>query len=77
MMRALAMEARGLDIWGLWPIVSAVILGNAMSVAFFFAVVKCIHLQKQGVKDDELPWWVYVGWIVAPITMSIGIALLN
>jgi hypothetical protein len=66
-----------LDIWQLWPIVSAVILGNAASFAFFFAAMKCSQLQKNGVKDDQLPGWVYAGLIVAPITMAIGIVLLR
>ncbi len=66
-----------MDIWQLWPIVAAVILGNAMSFAFFFAALKCSQLQKNGVENDALPWWVYLGLIFAPVTMAIGIALLN
>ena len=68
---------RGLDIWQWWPYVSAVILGNAASFAFFMAAMKCSQLQKTGVKDDELPWWVYAGLIVAPIVGAVGIALLD
>ena len=66
-----------MDIWQLWPIIAAVILGNAASFAFFMAAMKCSQLQKTGVKDDELPWWVYAGLIVPPLTMVGGIVLLN
>jgi len=66
-----------MDIWQLWPIVSAVILGNAASFFFFMAAMKCSKLQKEGVKDDELPWWVYAGLIVAPLVAMIGIMLLK
>ena len=66
-----------MDIWQLWPIVSAVSLGNAASFLFFMAAMKCSQLQKSGVKDDELPWWVYLGLIIAPLVMSAGIALLK
>lgn len=59
------------------PLVSAVIIGNAASFFFFMAAMKCSQLQKTGVKDDELPWWVYAGLIVAPIVMAIGVALLD
>jgi hypothetical protein len=66
-----------LDIWQLWPYVSAVILGNAASFAFFMAALKCSKLQKDGVGNDELPWWVYIGLIVAPLTMVFGVLLLK
>jgi len=66
-----------LDIWQLWPFVSAVIIGNAMSFAFFFAALKCSKLQKDGVENDGLPAWVYAGLIFAPLTMAGGVALLN
>ncbi len=65
-----------MDIWQLWPIVAAVILGNAASFFFFMAAMKCSQLQKTGVKDDQLPWWVYLGLVVAPLTMAGGVALL-
>ena len=66
-----------MDIWQLWPDVSAVILGNAACFFFFMAAMKCSQLQKNGVKDDELPWWVYLGLIVAPIVAMVGIILLK
>lgn len=66
-----------MDIWQYFSIVSAVILGNAASFFFFMAAMKMSKLQKDGVGDDELPWWVYVGMIIAPVTMSIGAALLK
>ncbi len=65
-----------MDIWQLWPIVAAVILGNAASFFFFMAAMKCSQLQKTDVKDDQLPWWVYLGLVVAPLTMAGGVALL-
>jgi hypothetical protein len=71
------MEARNLDIWQLWPFVSATIIGNAVSFAFFMAALKCSKLQKTGVKDDELPWLVYLGLICAPAVMGGGIFLLR
>lgn len=66
-----------MDIWQLLSIVAAVILGNAASFFFFMAAMKCSQLQKAGAKDDELPWWVYLGLIVAPATGAVGVALLN
>ncbi len=66
-----------MTIWQLWPFIAATILGNALSFAFFMAALRCSQLQKTGVKDDELPWWVYLGLIAAPAIMAIGIALLN
>ena len=66
-----------MDIWQLWPFVSAVILGNAACFFFFMAAMKCSQLQKNGVKDVELPWWVYLGLVVAPIVAMVGIILLN
>jgi hypothetical protein len=66
-----------MDIWQLWPFVSAVIIGNAACFAFFMAAMKCSQLQKNGVRDDQLPWWVYVGLIFAPVVMVVGVALLN
>lgn len=68
---------RGLDLWQLWPFLSAVIIGNAVSFAFFMAAMKCSQLQKKGVPDDALPWWVYLGLITAPASMVVGVALLN
>lgn len=66
-----------MDIWAIWPIVAAVILGNAFCFAFFMAAMKCSKLQKEGVKDDQLPWWVYLGLIAAPTVGAIGFALLK
>jgi hypothetical protein len=66
-----------MDIWQLWPFVSVVIIGNAACFAFFMAAMKCSQLQKNGVRDDQLPWWVYVGLIFAPVVMVVGVALLN
>ena len=68
---------RRLDLWQWWPYVSAVIVGNAVSFAFFMAAMKCSQLQKTGVKDDELPWWVYAGLIIAPVVMAVGVLLLD
>ena len=66
-----------MDIWQLWPIVSAVILGNAASFFFFMAAMKASKLQKNGVKDAELPLWVWFGLLVAPAVGAVGIALLK
>jgi hypothetical protein len=68
---------RFMTIWQLWPIVSAVVLGNAVSFFFFMAAMKCSKLQKDGAKDDELPIWVYAGLICAPVVIGIGIHLLD
>ena len=64
-----------MDIWAIWPIVSAVIIGNAASFAFFLAAMKMSRLEKTGVKDDEFPWWVYVCFLV-PCAVAIGGLLL-
>lgn len=66
-----------MDIWQFWSMVAAIIVGNAASFFFFMAAMKCSQLQKTGVKDDELPWWVYLGLITAPATGAIGVALLS
>jgi hypothetical protein len=68
-------EAR-LDFWQFWPFVAATILGNALSFAFFFAALTCSKLQKDGAGDDELPWWVYLGLIIPPLSMAGGVVLL-
>jgi len=65
-----------LDLWGWWQIVSAVIVANGVSFYFFMAAMKCSQLQKNGVKDDELPWWVYGGLLAAPVVGAIGVSLL-
>lgn len=66
-----------MDVWTLWPIVSAIILGNALSFAFFMAAMKASKLQKEGASDDRLPLWVYAGLIAAPAVFSLGFVLLN
>ena len=66
-----------MDVWSLWPFVSAIILGNALSFAFFFAAMKASKLQKQGTPEDRLPLWVYGGLIAAPLVFSGGFILLN
>ena len=66
-----------MDILQLWPFISATIIGNAVSFFFFMAAMQCSRLQKDGVKDDQLPWWVYVGMITAPLTALVGIMLLT
>ena len=71
------MASLGMTIWNLWPFVSAIIIGNAVCFAFFMAALRCSQLQKAGAKDDELPWWVYLGLIVAPVLMAGGVASLS
>lgn len=66
-----------MTIWQWWPYVSAVIVGNAVSFLFFMAAMKCSRLQKNGVKDEDLPLWVWVGLLVAPATGAVGVALLS
>ena len=61
-----------MEIWYFVQIVSAVIVGNAASFAFFMGAMECSRLQKSGAKDDELPWWVYVCLIVPPLMVSGG-----
>lgn len=68
---------RGMDIWNFISVSAAVIFGNAASFAFFMGAMKCSQLQKTGVKDDELPWWVYA-CLLAPGPFVIGgVMLLN
>jgi hypothetical protein len=66
-----------MDIWQLWPFVSAVIIANAICFCFFMAALHCSRLQKAGAKDDQLPWWVYLGLIAAPLVMAYGFSLLS
>jgi len=65
-----------MDIWYYLQIVSAVVLANAVSFAFFMGAMKCSKLQKDGAKDDELPLWVYACLIFPPLVMSGGAYLL-
>lgn len=57
--------------------VAAVILANAVSFAFFMGAMKASKLQKEGVKDDELPLWVYPCLIVAPLAFTGGLYLVQ
>ncbi len=56
-------------------IVGAVIGANAACFAFFMAAMKASRLEKMGVRDDELPLWVYPCFIVAPLLFAVGAAL--
>lgn len=79
MMQAFKAEGLALD-WSIYDwlkVVSAVVFGNALVVSWVAAAIKCHQLQKTGVKDDELPWWVYLGLIAAPLTVAGGAALLS
>ena len=76
-MQESAIKSATMDIWQLWPFISAVILGNAVSFFFFMAAMKMSRLQKDGVQGDELPWWVYLGLFLAPAVMAVGISLLK
>lgn len=66
-----------METTALFPIIAAVIIGNGLCFLFFVAAVKCHRLQNAGAKDDELPWWVYVGLIAAPAMMAFGGYLLK
>jgi hypothetical protein len=51
-----------------WQTAAAVIIGNAFSAAFFFAIWQAQRLQKrEGLKDDQLPIWIYPCGIAAPL----------
>jgi hypothetical protein len=64
-----------MDIWYWLQIVAAVIVANGLSLGWFLAAIKCHRLQKTGVKDDQLPWWVYAGLIAAPVMGAAGLVL--
>jgi len=49
---------------------AAVMLGNAVSFAFFMGAMKCSKLQGKGVADDALPLWVYACLIAAPLSLA-------
>lgn len=68
---------RGMDTWNFLSTITAVILGNAASFAFFMGAMKCSQLQKNGVKDDALPLWVYACLIAAPMVAIPGAYLLS
>ena len=67
---------RRMDIWQLWPIVSAVIPGTRRRFSFH-GRDEVQQASEGGRRDDELPWWVYAGLIVAPLVAMIGIMLLK
>jgi|OM-RGC.v1.035472217 uncharacterized membrane protein YhdT len=56
-------------------IIAAVMVANAASFAFFMAAMKCSKLQKQGVKDDALPLWVYACLVLPLLFAGWGISL--
>lgn len=58
-------------------IAAAVIFGNGLSLAWFLAAIKCHQMQQNGAKDDELPFWVYIGLIAAPLFFALGGYLLK
>ncbi|MFG6591288.1 hypothetical protein [Sulfitobacter sp. 1A12157] len=65
-----------MDFYYFLQVVAAVILANVASFAFFMAAMKCSKLQKQGVKDDALPLWVYA-CLLAPLGLAgWGVSLL-
>ncbi|MBM1570141.1 hypothetical protein [Sulfitobacter mediterraneus] len=66
-----------MEFWYFCQIAGAVMLGNAFSFAFFMGAMKCSKLQKNGVKDDELPWWVYLCLIVPLLFAGLASASLN
>lgn len=57
-------------------IATAVILGNAVSFAFFMAALKISRLQSQGASEDDLPLWTWLCMIPAPLVCLIGFATL-
>ena len=57
--------------------VAAVIFANAVSFAFFMGAMKASQLQMKGVKDDELPLWVYPCLFVAPLAAAGGLYLVQ
>jgi hypothetical protein len=61
-----------MDFYYFLQIVGAVIGANALCFAFFMGMMKASRLQKQGVKDDELPLWVYPCLIAAPAAFALG-----
>lgn len=60
----------------LWPIVTAVVVGNAASFAFFMAALQCSKMQKNGTQSDNLPLWVYAGLLAGPAALLTGMSYL-
>lgn len=59
----------GMDFYFFLQTVTAVMIANAASVAFFFGAMKCSKLQKGGAANDELPLWVYA-CLIAPLGLA-------
>lgn len=72
------MEGVGLDIWLWLQYVSAVIVGSGAAIFWAVAGIYSYQLQtKTGAKDDELPLWVYAGFIIAPALGVAGLVLVR
>lgn len=67
----------GMDMSYFLQISAAVMLGNAASFAFFIGAMKCSKLQKDGVKDDALPLWVYACLLPAPLSFASIVASIS
>lgn len=65
----------GMEFDNFVQIIAAVMVANAASFAFFMAAMKCSKLQKQGVKDDALPLWVYACLVLPLLFAGWGISL--
>lgn len=52
-------------------ILAAVLLGNGLSVLFFYALFWADAQHKRGVPETGFPWWVYVGGTLPPIIGAI------
>ena len=53
-------------------VLAAVILGNGLSVAFFFAIFWGDAQIKRGASETNLPWWFYVGGTLPPIIGAVA-----
>lgn len=58
-------------------IIAAVMVANLASFAFFMGAMRASKLQKNGARDNELPWWVYLCLIAPPLMISCGAFLLT
>ena len=67
-----------MDFYEWLQIVSAVIVGSGAAIFCAVAAIYSHQLQiKTGMKDSDLPFWVFAGFLVAPALGIAGMVLLQ
>lgn len=54
-------------------IVSAVMFGNALTLAYVYALWRFVQAEKQGLSTNKMPFMLYVYGIAGPLIAAFGI----